>query len=463
MVTRNKKEAPAAQAPTVLSEERLRRYEEQARACAQIDPALYRRYNVKRGLRNEDGSGVLVGLTRVGSVHGYVVDENELVPVPGKQYYRGVDVQELVHGFQKEGRPGFEETAYLLLFGRLPNAAELAFRGKRTVSPTFIEGYFSCPYRNFAERGLLLKEREEQSVRPLDTGNYLHDVLHALADGIGSIGSEEECVAFLHARAEKLLSEPPYVYLKDTRAGGYSAGSLVNETIIVGLNVYRQLKNSEFSVFGAEKTFGYPDSPFASVILEGGEKPVRLAGKIDRIDACGEYMRVVDYKTGAFEVSAKSYYTGRKLQLELYLYAVSRGKKMAGAYYFPARVSFSGEDKDSPFRMQGYTVGDDRVVAMSEKGIEQGAKSRYIDAYFGKKSKKSMTEEDFEDFMEYSVLVARNFVKETRAGCIAPSPYAGACDYCPYGGLCGFDGAPREAGATDSADIVNIVKRRKGK
>lgn len=345
----------------------------------------------------------------------------------------------------------------------VPEAADVIFKGKRTVAPTLAEGYFNCPYRNFAERGLLLKEREEQSVRPLDTGNYLHDVLHALADGIGSIGSEEECVAFLHARAEKLLSEPPYVYLKDTRAGGYSAGSLVNETIIVGLNVYRQLKNSDFSVFGAEKTFGYPDSPFASVILEGGEKPVRLAGKIDRIDACGEYMRVVDYKTGAFEVSAKSYYTGRKLQLELYLYAVSRGRKMAGAYYFPARVSFSGEDKDSPFRMQGYTVGDDRVVAMSEKGIGQGAKSRYIDAYFGKKSKKSMTEEDFEDFMEYSVLVARNFVKETRAGCIAPSPYAGACDYCPYGGLCGFDGAPREAGATDSADIVNIVKRRKGK
>ena len=197
-------------------------------------------------------------------------------------------------------------------------------------------------------------------------------------------------------------------------------------------------------------------------MLESGEKPIRLAGKIDRIDRAGDWTRVVDYKTGGFEVSAKSYYTGRKLQLELYLYAASRGAKPAGAYYFPARVSFNGEDKDSPFRMLGYTVGNDEVVAMSERGIEAGSKSRYIDAYFGKKNKKAMSEEDFENFMEYSVLVARGFVKETRQGCIAASPYEGACDYCPYGSVCGFDGAPREVGQIDYADIVNVVKRRKG-
>lgn len=343
----------------------------------------------------------------------------------------------------------------------VPEAAETVFKGKTTVAPTLAEGYFTCPYRNFAERGLLLKEREEASVRPVDTGNFLHDVMRDLALHIGELQGEAECAAYLRERSEKLLSEPPYCYLKDTLTGGWSAESLVRETVIVGLNVAEQLKNSEFTVFGAEKTFGYPDSPFQSVLLTSDEKPVRLAGKIDRVDACGEYMRVVDYKTGSFDVSAKSYYSGRKLQLELYLYAASRGRKMAGAYYFPARVSF-GEDRDSPFRMQGFTVGDDSVVAMSEKGIERGQKSRYIDAYFGKKSKKALSGEDFEDFMEYSVLVARNFVKETRAGCIAASPYAGACDYCPYGGLCGHFGAGREVKSLDFADIADIVKRRKG-
>ena len=125
MVTHSKRETHELASNSALSAEVLARYEELAKGCARIDPALYRKFNVKRGLRNEDGSGVLVGLTRVGSVHGYVVSENEIVPVEGVQYFRGIDVQDLVHGFQKEHRPGFEETAYLLLFGKLPTATEL--------------------------------------------------------------------------------------------------------------------------------------------------------------------------------------------------------------------------------------------------------------------------------------------------------------------------------------------------
>ena len=126
MLIRNKKESPPAVENVSLDAALLARYEAMARECAHIDPQLYRKFNVKRGLRNEDGSGVLVGLTRVGSVHGYMVSESEIIPVEGVQYFRGVDVQELVRGFQREGRPGFEETAYLLLFGRLPSTAELA-------------------------------------------------------------------------------------------------------------------------------------------------------------------------------------------------------------------------------------------------------------------------------------------------------------------------------------------------
>lgn len=86
---------------------------------------MYSKYNVKRGLRNADGSGVLVGLTSIGDVHGYVIDEGEATPVQGRLRYRGIDVKDLVHGFQQEKRFGFEETAFLLLFGKLPEAEEL--------------------------------------------------------------------------------------------------------------------------------------------------------------------------------------------------------------------------------------------------------------------------------------------------------------------------------------------------
>lgn len=90
-----------------------------------IDPELYGMYNVKRGLRNLNGSGVLVGLTKVGDVHGYVVDEGEKRPDDGVLRYRGINVKNIVDACIRENRFGYEETAYLLLFGNLPTKKQL--------------------------------------------------------------------------------------------------------------------------------------------------------------------------------------------------------------------------------------------------------------------------------------------------------------------------------------------------
>lgn len=90
-----------------------------------IDPELYKKYNVKRGLRDLDGTGVLVGLTEIGDVRAYFFDEEEKIPTEGKLYYRGIEINDLVHGFQSEKRFGFEECCYLLLFGELPTMNEL--------------------------------------------------------------------------------------------------------------------------------------------------------------------------------------------------------------------------------------------------------------------------------------------------------------------------------------------------
>ena len=90
-----------------------------------IETELFKRFAVKRGLRDLDGRGVLVGLTKIGEVHSYIVDEGEPVPVPGQLFYRGYDVEELTRGFLDEDRFGFEETSYLLLFGELPSGDEL--------------------------------------------------------------------------------------------------------------------------------------------------------------------------------------------------------------------------------------------------------------------------------------------------------------------------------------------------
>ncbi len=91
-----------------------------------IDPQLYADYKVKRGLRDEDGRGVLTGLTRVAEIQSYTVTEDEHIkPTEGVLYYRGIDCREIVRGSEKRGRYTFEEAAYLLLFGKLPNQAQL--------------------------------------------------------------------------------------------------------------------------------------------------------------------------------------------------------------------------------------------------------------------------------------------------------------------------------------------------
>lgn len=111
---------------TSVVESFLKTYADTAENQNKIDPALYAKYNVKRGLRNEDGTGVLVGLTEIGNVHGYILDEQEKVPVHGKLSYRGYDVCDLVKSCQEEKRFGFEETSFLLLFGKLPTADQLS-------------------------------------------------------------------------------------------------------------------------------------------------------------------------------------------------------------------------------------------------------------------------------------------------------------------------------------------------
>ena len=93
----------------------------------QIDQSLYNDFNVKRGLRNKDGSGVLVGLTRIGGVTGYIKEEEEIIPVEGKLRYRGIEIKDIVTAIAEENRNGYEEIAFLLLFGKLPNGNELDF------------------------------------------------------------------------------------------------------------------------------------------------------------------------------------------------------------------------------------------------------------------------------------------------------------------------------------------------
>ena len=94
-------------------------------AKSTIDSTLFQKYEVKRGLRDLNGRGVLTGLTEISEIRSYKMEDDEMVPCDGKLYYQGIDIEEIIDGFLTGKRFGYGEVVYLLLFGKLPNSHEL--------------------------------------------------------------------------------------------------------------------------------------------------------------------------------------------------------------------------------------------------------------------------------------------------------------------------------------------------
>lgn len=141
------------------------------------DPELYTKYNVKRGLRNEDGTGVVVGLTEIGDVQSYIMDNGRKIPLEGRLIYRGIDVYDLVNACMGEDRFGFEECAYLLLFGELPNREQLdefnaVLASNRTLPDGFVRDIImkapSANIMNKLARAILVEYSYDPN--PEDTG-----------------------------------------------------------------------------------------------------------------------------------------------------------------------------------------------------------------------------------------------------------------------------------------------------
>ena len=116
---------------------------ELSRESSYIDPELYTKYNVKRGLRDLNGKGVLVGITDISEIISKKKVDDKEVPCDGQLFYRGYNVQEIIKKMPKDSHFGFEECTYLLLFGKLPNREELTefcqlLSSYRSLPPNFV-------------------------------------------------------------------------------------------------------------------------------------------------------------------------------------------------------------------------------------------------------------------------------------------------------------------------------------
>ena len=151
---------------------------------SQIDVNLYSKYDVKRGLRDLDGKGVLTGLTDISTIKQNKLVDGKLVPCDGELYYRGYNVNDIVSGIHRDNRFGFEEIVYLLLFGELPDVAELqSFKDPAAKlcaprDPQGAERRYDELYRAQCADAVLLRQKRQryldqqcaQTVRTVDFG-----------------------------------------------------------------------------------------------------------------------------------------------------------------------------------------------------------------------------------------------------------------------------------------------------
>lgn len=155
-----------------------------------IDPALYDTYQVKRGLRDINGKGVLTGLTEIGDIHAYDIIDGKQCPCEGQLFYRGYNLEDIVNGFIKDNRFGFEEVTYLLLFGYLPNTSELddfknLLAGYRTLPTSFVRDIImKAPSRdmmNTLARSVLTLYSYDDAADDISVPNVLRQCLQLIS------------------------------------------------------------------------------------------------------------------------------------------------------------------------------------------------------------------------------------------------------------------------------------------
>lgn len=337
-----------------------------------IDPTLYEKYTVKRGLRNADGTGVLAGLTQICNVHGYVINEGEVEAVPGELYYRGYNLADVIKGCTEEKRFGFEETVYLLLFGVLPSKSKLESFNK------VISSFMELP-ENFFEDMIL------KAPSPNIMNKMARSVLALYSyDEEGENTTQEVEVA----RALQLIAKMPNIMVKayQVKRRCYDGQTMFLHQIVNGLSIAEEI----LSLLRADRSYtkeeallldlclmlhaehgGGNNSTFACRVLSssGTDSYSAYAGAIGSLKGPkhgGANIKVLemleDIKTNVKDITAQS---------EVIPYIEKIMDKKAG--------DFSGLVYGMGHAV--YTISDPRAIILRENAMRMAQGTKFMDDF----------------------------------------------------------------------------------
>ena len=336
------------------------------------------------------------------------------------------------------------------VFPKIENAKELFFKNER-VSISQLETYFSCPLLHFVRFGLRLNEIEDGLIRALDIGNILHRFAELFVKKISMV-NDENITKFSHDLMGEVISE-----LEIAKERNALVLSVIEaESLRLAKTLYNEAKNSDFKTIAQELSFGYDGQ---SVTFPGG---IKLVGKIDRVDQWGDYIKLVDYKTGSISVNPADIYYGRKIQLVSYLLAMKSYKnlKPGAVVYFPIHNAFAQTAKKAEelYKNSGIILDDFKVVSAIDRSLNlDNPKSNIINAeiYSNKETRQTgeinlkpnnelVSESILDGIMNYVYLLASGAVEEILGGNVAPSPTRSEnktpCQFCKLNNICGLKG-----------------------
>lgn len=316
----------------------------------------------------------------------------------------------------------------------LNESLQKLFFEKKSISPSQLETYFSCPFKHLVSYGLNISTKESVEPTKKMFGVFEHSLLKKFVeekkDRLSKV-SNEEILKFLDENIEKLAKK---VYDEKILKRTYFVNYLKNESKTILKNVIKEQKCSEFTpILLEEKVF----QPFVD--------DLNIVGYIDRVDKSEGYFRIIDYKTGHTDAIKKELFYGKKLQLFLYSDCVKRktGLDCAGVYYFDCKTKYSKINKIANL-FNGITLKDNKVIEKTDNRLwQEDFKSDLIGASRKKNVKdgeyaykNGATTENINSMMDYAVDISKVAIKELKDGYISPKPIKDECKSCPYISIC---------------------------
>ena len=339
------------------------------------------------------------------------------------------------------------------------------YDGSLRLSASQIDRFADCRLSHFLRYGIRAKEWKSVTVDPAEFGSYVHVVLEKTVSKVMEQGgfkrvSLEETLQLAKIFSDEYVKERFSDLDSDRLTYLFSRNS--NELKMIVEELWEELNQSEFVPHFFELGFG-EGKALPPIEIASQHIPAQLRGYVDRVDMWndgnGDYVRVVDYKTGAKDFDYCDVFNGLGLQMLLYLFVLEQSGeillgehlKPAGVQYFPARAPMISADgllsdeeavsaRNKEWKRKGLLLSDERVLQAMEPG-EKPVRLPFSRKKDGTISGDLASGEDLAILKEYVFNLLIKMADEIASGCVTANPYTrgeshNACRYCPYGAVC---------------------------